>query len=405
MIAHRPQVCKGPLDDHAPPLTVGDIALRVPPLLPHDSIARAAEAIRLSPAGAAPVAEDGRIVGVVSAEGLKALIAGASVQHVRALPVQTVISPELICLREGVTIDRALETFRDNDIDAAPVLDDLGRYVGMVGTSGLVSAACGTLRPVNIGGLATPLGVYLTNGSVRAGVGDIGLASAGVFIGLLQILASWCAFRLSPAVAGATQAVLGRLGSDGPQNGVAWSGGDPHWPYGLLSILLFGLLFRLTWVTGLHAAEHQVVHAIETGDELTAESVRRKPRVHPRCGTNLLAAFGTFMLLRGLGEGWDILAFPFVLLTWRIFGGVLQQHVTTRVPTDAQLANGIAAGRQLLERYQTALRGEPTRWRRLWNMGMIQVTLGFACLWFGLGFLLQWVPVDPEWLLYLGIGS
>jgi uncharacterized protein YqhQ len=33
-----------------------------------------------------------------------------------------------------------------------------------------------------------------------------------------------------------------------------------------------------------------VVHAIERGEPLLAESVRAMPRVHPRCGTNIVAA-------------------------------------------------------------------------------------------------------------------
>src|SRR5262249_39429583 len=106
-------------------------------------------------------------------------------------------------------------------------------------------------------------------------------------------------------------------------------------------------------------------------------------------------------LLRSLGDGWDVIAFPVVLLTWRIFGGFLQQHVTTRTATERQIANGIAAGRQLLDRYQASLSEEPSRWRRVWNIGLIQVALGFACLWYGLAFLKP--MLDPEWLNYLGL--
>jgi uncharacterized protein YqhQ len=62
--------------------------------------------------------------------------------------------------------------------------------------------------------------------------------------------------------------------------------------YATFSLLLFALLFRLSWVTGYHAAEHQVVHTIEQGDDLRPEVVVAKPRVHPRCGSNLMAGFG-----------------------------------------------------------------------------------------------------------------
>src|SRR5262245_35531210 len=115
MITHRPLLCKGPPGAPAS-IVVGSVATRVPPLTPDDTIAKAAETIRLSPAAAAPVAEDGRIVGIVTAEGLKSVLAGASASHVRALPVRTVMATDLLCLREGVTVEYALETFRDNGL-------------------------------------------------------------------------------------------------------------------------------------------------------------------------------------------------------------------------------------------------------------------------------------------------
>jgi CBS domain-containing protein len=398
MITYRPLDCKGSSQMPRPALSVGTIALRIPPLLPDDSIARAAEAIRQSPAAAVPVAEDGRIVGVVTAEHLKVALAGVSAEHIRCLPVSTVMSADLLCLREGVTVEHALETFREHDVDAAPVLDEMGRYVGIVATAVLLTASCGRLRPSNIGGLATPLGVYLTNGSVRAGVGDLGLASAGLYIGLLQLIASWCAFKLTPGMAHGLQGVVASLGRQFPGVGFSLLTQDPSWPYAVLLPVFFGVLFRFSWVTGLHAAEHQVVHAIERGDVLTPEAVRRMPRVHPRCGTNLLAAFGIYMLIRSFGEGWDVIGFMVVPFTWRLWGGFLQQHVTTRKPTDRQLANGIAAGQELLDRYQLAVKGEPSRWRRIWNIGLIQVALGFSVMLVGLWLLKHWVPFEDAWL-------
>src|SRR5207244_9971808 len=167
----------------------------------------------------------------------------------------TVMTTDLLCLRHTVTLEHALEALRENERDAAPVLDEMGRYVGMVGTAGLLSAAWGKLRPPSIGGLATPLGVYLTSGGARGGVGDLGLLSAGVFIGAVQFLASWFAYKLAPPVAAAAQPALGRIAAWFPALGLNPGGWDVHWPYSLLALLLFGLFFRFSWVTGLHAAE------------------------------------------------------------------------------------------------------------------------------------------------------
>ena len=131
-------------------------------------------------------------------------------------------------------------------------------------------------------------------------------------------------------------------------------------------------------MTGYHAAEHQVVHAIEQGDDLRAEVVRTKPRVHPRCGTNLMAAFGMFMILdRWAGS----LAFIGALVSWRFFGSFLQQYITTRPARVREIDSGLFAGKQLLERYQEGIGKHASGWRRLWNMGLLQVALGFAIVW------------------------
>src|SRR6185295_3801520 len=37
-----------------------------------------------------------------------------------------------------------------------------------------------------------------------------------------------------------------------------------------------------------HGAEHMTIHALEAGDPLTTEKVRRYPTAHPRCGTEFL---------------------------------------------------------------------------------------------------------------------
>jgi predicted transcriptional regulator len=383
-------------------MLVDDVALKIQPLSPHDTIARAAEAIRVSPASAVPVAEDGRIIGVVSARALKEAVAGCTGEQVRRQPIATVMNGDLLCLRSNVSVEQALELFRDNEVDAAPVLDPVGRYVGMVGTGELLSAACHSLRPSMIGGLATPLGVYLTNGVVRAGVGDAALVSAGFFMGLLQFIAAWSADLLTrPLVRlaqdGHAHAVFALLGSLLPASTAVF------WLPPVLTLLFFCLLFRFSWVTGYHAAEHQVVHAIEQGDDLTAEAVRAKPRVHPRCGTNLMAAFILFMVMHGsLPPELSWLAFPTALIAWRAFGAVLQQYITTRPANDWQLRSGLHAGEQLLERYQARVTEQPSRWRRIWNIGLLQVLCGFLLLWTVLWLLQSIGFLKTAWLDYLG---
>ena len=168
------------------------------------------------------------------------------------------------------------------------------------------------------------------------------------------------------------------------------------------------LLFRLTWVTGYHAAEHQVVHALEAGDDLVPHVVREKPRVHPRCGTNLTVAlmiisvFWYWDSLRhtlnevGLGFG-VIFAVLFVLWSWRRLGGLAQQYVTTRPATPGQIRSGIAAAEQLIADYRKNPYRSAGVFRRIWNMGLLQVLSGFALV-IGVLAMLQWLRLLPPWL-------
>lgn len=351
---------------------VGEIAVRVRPLSPQDSLARAAEAVRTAPGGAAPVQDGGEIIGLVAAESLAEWIAAVGPGQSGNGTVRDAMRPAPAGVRQDATLAEALEQLRAENSPAVPVVDPLGRYLGMVSRGELLSAALGALRPPLIGGMATPFGVYLTDGTRRGGVGDAALISAGVFLALIQVFGSWLGYRASVTVMALLQSVAPGLSHSfsGPMPPVAL--------YAALSLLLFAVLFRLSWVTGYHAAEHQVVHTIEQGDDLRPEVVKEKPRVHPRCGTNLMAAFGIFIIL---DHWYGALAFVGAILCWRFFGSLLQQYVTTRPASGREIESGIRAGRQLLERYQTGIGRHASGWRRLWNMGLLQVAIGFGLIW------------------------
>jgi CBS domain-containing protein len=355
---------------------VGEVAVRVRPLSPEDSLARAAELVRTAPGGAAPVQEAGAIIGVVSAKTLSAWFVAGGVEQPFDDCVRELVREAPATIRDDTPLATALDQLCREECDALPVVDSLGRYVGMVGRGELLSAGMGALRPPLIGGMATPFGVYLTDGTRRAGVGDAALVSTGIFLGLVQVFGSWLGYRTAVTIMALLEHVA-------PVWSQAHAGGatptlPPPTLYAVLSLLLFAALFRLSWVTGYHAAEHQVVHAIEQGDDLRPEVVKSKPRDHPRCGTNLMAAFGIFFILdRWAGP----LAFVGAILCWRFFGSLLQQYVTTRPARAVELDSGIRAGRQLLERYQRGIGWRVTGWRRLWNMGLLQVAFGFGLIW------------------------
>jgi len=125
-----------------------------------------------------------------------------------------------------------------------------------------------------------------------------------------------------------------------------------------------------------HGAEHMTIHALEAGDALTTDNVRRYPTAHPRCGTEFLVvviilsifafslvgrqSIGVMVVSRLLlvpviaAIGYEILRFggkhrdnPVVKAL--MAPGILVQMITTKRPSDDQIEVAIVSMEQALE--------------------------------------------------------
>ncbi|MFQ3609984.1 MAG: DUF1385 domain-containing protein [Fimbriimonadales bacterium] len=361
---------------------VADKLLRVTPAYLDDSLLRCAELMAQGGAGFLPIVEQGEPVGVLTEARLRQLLASGTNP---LLPVSDWTQPEFLALRVDTPVDEALLQLSQTDLPAL-VVDPWGRYVGVATTATLLG------RPINapqvglVGGMATPLGVYLTNGAVRAGAGAVGLMLTGAILFLLLLLAQWL-------VIGGAQWAQARYGIplysyyNSPFAGQWYLLSDV---LGLIlrgsTFVIFLLLMRLTPIAGIHAAEHMVVHAIERGEPLVLEVVRRMPRVHPRCGTNLVAGIVLFLGLSevftwGMPTGEErqfglLMALLATLMFWRTFGALLQWVATTKPPTDAQLLSAIRVGEELLQRVRPYAGTPPPLGLRLLNSGLFQIIIG-----------------------------
>ncbi len=63
---------------------------------------------------------------------------------------------------------------------------------------------------------------------------------------------------------------------------------EKEWFFSVAMIVIAGLVIRFTSISKYHAAEHMVAHCEDKNLPLTYENVANQPRVHPRCGTNLV---------------------------------------------------------------------------------------------------------------------
>lgn len=142
------------------------------------------------------------------------------------------------------------------------------------------------------------------------------------------------------------------------------------WRSGLTAVLLVAaqlVALRLVMPSSMwrfHGAEHKAVAAYETGTDLDdLDAVLRAPRVHDRCGTNVVAVLVAACLLPVPTSGaWSLLTFVllFVLSVEVVSmaarrprspisrvvlagGHLLQRFVTTAEPTPEEQAVGVKA--------------------------------------------------------------
>ena len=119
-----------------------------------------------------------------------------------------------------------------------------------------------------------------------------------------------------------------------------------------------------------HGAEHMSIHALEAGDPLTTEAVRRYPTAHPRCGTEflvvvLLVSIIAFALIGNLppllliasrvalvpviaAVSYELLQLgarhrSHAIVRWLWSPGIWVQKITTRQPTDDMIEVAIVS--------------------------------------------------------------
>src|SRR4029078_1287630 len=199
---------------------------------------------------------------------------------------------------------------------------------------------------------------------------ELGRGSVAIMLGLTLVLGVGIFFLLPLFLAALTTSK-------------ADSGWVQHLTEGLIRVGLFlgylALIARapdIRRVFEYHGAEHMTIHALEAGDPLTTDAVRKYPTAHPRCGTEFLVVVlllsvllfgflgrdnpvvmvgGRVILIPVLaGIGYEILRFgakhrsnPLVRAI--MAPGILVQMITTKRPTDDQIEVAIVSMEQALE--------------------------------------------------------
>lgn len=124
-------------------------------------------------------------------------------------------------------------------------------------------------------------------------------------------------------------------------------------------LILFFAGMKLSPVGRYHGAEHKAVAAYEKYGEVTMQGAKSSSRIHPRCGTNILAYIVIAALLDPLISWWAYAFLQFILISeaWFVFGrtrpsitigNLFQRYLTTTEPRRAELKVAVESMNRLL---------------------------------------------------------
>lgn len=350
---------------------IEEVSSIIPPISKYLEAYRLTEAFKEAENDTLPVINaEGKIVGIVSEYDLAQLLPEWSFEeesYKLNITVEDIMTTNVWTETAHTNIEDILENVHEMHTRVIPVVDNDERYTGYCITrSLLISYLTKMVKPSSIGGLATPLGVYLTDGIHSAGAfGSLGFITLGIVFAFISITAQSLTAFISSYIQ------LSNL------------------PSVLIQLFLFVLILRFSPLVKYHAAEHQTIHAIEKGLPLTLNTVRMQPRPHKRCGTNLVILIVGIQLLiivsaesffRNSPLNFIILVFGFMFIFtyWKKIGMWMQQHLTTAPASDKQIQNAINAGEDLLKKHKadTSVR-TPGFLNKIWKMGLLQIIVSF----------------------------
>jgi predicted transcriptional regulator len=299
-------------------------------------ISRLPDIFHFAGADTLPVIDkDGLIVGIVSEFDLAKVAKELSFDknsYQSKLTVENIMTKEVWLETQGADISNLVDKLDQMHIRVIPIVDEAGFYTGKCVTrKKLINFLTKKIKPRTISGVATPIGVYLSDGLYQVGAKNIGLMLNGAIFASFFFVAEFL--------------------TSGIQNNF-WAS--------ILKLFMFLVFFKIFPISQIHASEHKVINAIEKGLPLDVKTVQKQSRIHIRCGTNLLVLFfgisTIFYITNILIPKIWLLRFmiSFLLLIglfsyWKQIGFKIQQFFTTREPTDKQVEKAIKVAEELLQ--------------------------------------------------------
>lgn len=326
----------------------------------------------------------GRLVGIISEYDLAKILPEWSFEeesYLHEQQVSSLMTQDVWKETKDTNISELLSKVNEMHTRVVPIVEEDGTYTGTAITrSSIVHYLTQFVKPRSLGGLATPLGVYITDGKHQAGAGNLGLFLTGVSLGGIIFFVQLAS-------------LLALGGTDLEEVSTRYI------PLILIAqISLFLLILRITPLVRIHAAEHQTINAIEKGMPLTVETVKSQPKEHVRCGTNLMVLIIGIQLIIIIYASYLtaispllqfiflIIGFSFIFSYWRKGGMLLQKYFTTVKAPEKYILSGIKAGEEILRKNKEDTKPDSASiFTKIWNMGIVQIITGFILVNYVLG--------------------
>src|SRR5262249_476007 len=144
----------------------------------------------------------GRLLGIVTMRELLPLLKPSANDVALTAPVERYMRTPRGVGRSQMSIGEVRSALAVSGETSLVIVDEADCYLGLLVLADLVAPLPVRPRPAMVGGMATPWGVYLTNGSIQAGVGNWALVASGGLMGLLLVASK---FIIGLGAWGATQ--------------------------------------------------------------------------------------------------------------------------------------------------------------------------------------------------------
>lgn len=327
--------------------------------------------------------DEGVVIGIVSEFDLAKVLqkfADFDKEVFDTIRVKDIMTKDVFVKAEDEDLSELFTNLPLMHFRVIPIVNSGNKYTGRcIIRTELVNYLANKFKPLSVGGLATPIGIYMTDGKHTAGAGVLGLILSGVYLAviaqLVQLLSLyvmiWFDFSRTVMI--------------------------------LLQITLFLIILRFTRLAKFHSAEHQAINAIERGLPLTPEIVKMQDKEHRRCGTNLMVlligiqiiflfSYEYLKSLHFLNTLFVVVGLLVLINHWKSFGYWIQKYFTTVKAGEKEILNSIEVGKELLKKQKEDPDfTPPSGLMKFWNTGIVYIFVSFIFTLEMLGWLFRTV--------------